>query len=98
MSWGGAPLTTDCYVGRVDFSVSAEQIKADIESLGVDVVDIKPNETRHNLFKSFKLVIKKVDFTKLNLPEVWPEGVVFRRFRRPRPPITGHAESTNHSV
>ena len=82
----------DCYIGRVDTSVSKDQIKSDIETLGVTVVDIEPNITRHQLFKSFKLVIKKVDFAKLNVPKVWPEGVVFRRFRRPRPPISGHDE------
>ena len=97
MSWGGAPLTVDCYVGRVDFSVSAEQIKADIVAMGIDVVGIEANQTRHSLFKSFKLVIKKMDFPNLNTPEVWPEGVVFRRFRRPRPPTTGHDDSPNNS-
>ena len=90
MSWGGAPLTVDCYMGRVDRSVTADQIKGDIQTLGVDVVEIEPNKTRHQLFNSFKLVVRKTDFDKLNVPEVWPEGVVFRRFRRPRPPITGH--------
>ena len=88
----------DCYIGRVDTSVSKEQIKADIETLEVAVVDIEENVTRHQLFKSFKLVIKKVDFAKLNAPEVWPEGVVFRRFRRPRPPISGHDDLSNPTV
>ena len=90
MSWGGAPLTVDCYMGRVDRSVTADQIKGDIQTLGVDVVEIEPNKTRHQLFNSFKLVVRKTDFDKLNVPEVWPEGVIFRCFRRPRPPVTGH--------
>ena len=93
MSWGGAPLTVDCYVGRVDFSVTAEQIKSDVVAMGVDVLEIAENQTRHQLFKSFKLVVKKTDFSTLNSPEIWPEGVVFRRFRRPRPPIPGQVES-----
>ena len=97
MTWSGAPLTVDCYIGRVDMSVSKEQIKDDVTSMGVDVVEIEENETRHRLFKSFKLVIRKFDFEKLNSPEVWPEGVVFRRFRRPRPPVTGHDERSNNS-
>ena len=94
MSWGGAPLTVDCYVGRVDIGVTAEQIKSDIVAMGVDVVTIEENVTRHSLFNSFKLVIRKKDFDSLNSPEVWPEGVVFRRFRRPRPPDTGHVADT----
>ena len=92
MSWGGAPLTVDCYVGRVDVSVSCDQIETDITAMGISVVEIHENETRHGLFKSFKLVVKKADFEKLNVPEVWPEGVVFRRFRRPRPPTAGQVE------
>ena len=94
MSWGGAPLTIDCYVGRVDFSVTPDQIKSDIEAMGIDVVSLEENVTRHGLFRSFKLVIKKTDFEALNTPEVWPEGVVFRRFRRPRQDTAGHANET----
>ena len=90
MSWGGAPLTIDCYIGRVDCSVTSNQIRTDVLAMGIDVVDIEENQTRHGLFKSFKLVVKKTDFATLNSPEIWPEGVVFRRFRRPRPPNTGH--------
>ena len=95
MSWGGAPLTVDCYVGRVDFSVSGDQIKTDVVAMGIDVIEIEENQTRHRLFKSFKLVVKKTDFAQLNSPEIWPEGVVFRRFRRPRPPTAGHDASPN---
>ena len=95
MSWGGAPLTMDCYIGRVDCSVNSDQIKTSVVAMGIDVVDIEENLTRHGLFKSFKLVIKKTDFSALNSPEIWPEGVVFRRFRRPRPPTTGHDDSPN---
>ena len=95
MSWGGAPLTVDCYIGRVDFAVSSDQIKTDVVAMGIDVIDIEENQTRHGLFKSFKLVVKKTDFAALNSPEIWPEGVVFRRFRRPRPPDTGHDDQPN---
>ena len=94
MSWGGAPLTIDCYVGRVDFSVTPDRIKSDIVAMGIDVVSLEENVTRHGLFRSFKLVIKKTDFETLNTPEVWPEGVVFRRFRRPRQDTAGHANET----
>ena len=92
MSWGGANLTVESYVGRVDFSVTSDTIKTDLISRGIDVIDIKENTTRHQLFKSFKLIVKKTNFDRLNVPEAWPEGVVFRRFRRPRPPPTGHVQ------
>ena len=95
MSWGGAPLTIDCYIGRVDCSVTSDQIKMSVVAMGIDVVGIEENLTRHGLFKSFKLVVRKTDFPALNSPEIWPEGVVFRRFRRPRPPTTGHDSLPN---
>ena len=95
MSWGGAPLTIDCYIGRVDCSVTSDQIKTSVVAMGIDVVGIEENLTRHGLFKSFKLVVRKTDFPALNSPEIWPEGVVFRRFRRPRPPTTGHDDLPN---
>ena len=85
MSWSGANLTVDCYIGRVDFAVSSDQIKTDLVSQGIDVINIEENTTRHGLYKSFKAAVRKSDFDKLNSPEFWPEGVVFRRFRRPRP-------------
>ena len=76
-----------------NFSISSGQIKSDIVAMGIDVLEIDENETRHRLFKSFKLVVKKTDFSALNSPEIWPEGVVFRRFRRPRPPTAGQVDS-----
>ena len=84
VSWRGAPLTVDCYIGRVDLEATKEEVKAFITSKSVDVVDIEENATRHQRFKSFKLVIKKVDYEKLDNRDEWPEGVVFRRFWRPR--------------
>ena len=93
MSWGGANLTVETYIGRVDFDVTSDLIKTDLVGRGVDVISIEENDTRHGLFKSFKMVIKKTDFDDLNSPELWPEGVVFRRFRRPRPPVDpGHGD------
>ena len=84
MSWRGAPLTTTCYIGRVDVSVTCDDIKADVISKGIDVIEIEENVTRHQRFKSFKLVIKKTDYEKLDDRDEWPEGVIFRRFFNPR--------------
>ena len=80
MSWSGADLTVESYIGRVAFSVDAEMIKTDLTSKGYDVISIEENETRHQRFKSFKLVVKQTDFEKL-LSFPWPE-----RTRRSRTP------------
>ena len=93
MSWTGASLTVDSYIGRVDTSVSADMIKDDLTSNGFDVISLEENETRHNRFKSFKLVVKQSDFEKL-LKFPWPEGVLYRRFWRPRSPTTGPNEQS----
>ena len=52
MSWRGAPLTTTCYIGRDDVSVTCDDIKADVISKGIDVIEIEENVTRHQRFKS----------------------------------------------
>ena len=95
MSFVGVPLTVDCYVGRVGLQATSEQVVNEITSNGVEVVSIEENATRHQLFKSFKIVIKKADFETLNQPGVWPEGIIFRRFQRPRTPHTGQDDHLN---
>ena len=93
MSWSGADLTVESYIGRVAFTVDAETIKADLTSNGYEIISIEENETRHQRFKSFKMVVKQSEFEKL-LKFPWPEGVLYRRFWRPRPPIAGREEPT----
>ena len=90
MSFVGVPLTVECYVGRVGLSGTSDDVTTHIKSHNVDVVSIEENAMQHQLFKSFKVVIKKGDFDTLNQRDAWPEGIHFRRFRRPRPPNTGH--------
>ena len=94
MSFVGVPLTVECYVGRVGLSGSCDDVTNHIKTQNVDVVSIEENATQHQLFKSFKVVIKKGDFDTLNQRDAWPEGIHFRRFRRPRPPNTGHDASS----
>ena len=89
MSWTGADLTVEGYIGRVALSVAADTIKADLISRGIDVIRLEENETRHQRFKSFKLVVKKSDFDILLKQGAWPEGVLFRRFWKPRQANTG---------
>ena len=89
VSWRGAPLTVDCYIGRVDLDATTDQIKEFVTSKSIDVIDIEENKTTHQRFKSYKLVIKKTDYEKLDNHAEWPEGVVFRRFWRPRNTVAG---------
>ena len=80
LSWRGADLTTNLYVGNVDVSVSLEEVKAGIEAQGVGVVELEEIKRKHNRFKSFRLCMRKAERHKITEPEFWPEGVVVRNF------------------
>ena len=97
MSWGGANLTTECYIGRVGMDVTADDIMSDLVKLDVGAISVDENDPgkfSRGRYKSFKLVVKETSFAKLNSPDFWPEGVVFRRFHRPRPrDVSGHVST-----
>ena len=82
MSWRGADLTANYYIGHVSVDVDPKLITSDIESLGVRVVEFEQLELKHNRFKSFRLCIRKADFPKLLVEDFWPEEVVVDRFFR----------------
>ena len=85
MTWGGANLTVTAYIGRVGLDVTSDDIKTDLTSRGVNVLELQENATRHSLFKSFKLIVPKKDYNFLIEDDIgWPDGVIFRRFYQPR--------------
>ena len=81
VSWRGADLTTELYVGNVSTSVSVEEARAAITELGVEVVDLAV-VGKHLHFQSFRLRVKKADMEKIKDPQFWPDGIVVRRFFR----------------
>ena len=81
ISWRGADLTTELYVGNVSVNVSLEEAKTAISELGVDVVELE-RVGKHNHFQSFRLRIRKADMDKIRDPEFWPDGIIVRRFFR----------------
>ena len=80
LSWKGADLTANYYIGRVNVDVDPKMIVDDIESLGVKIVEFERLELKHNRFKSFRLCIRKSDFSKLLIEDFWPEEVILDRF------------------
>lgn len=80
MSWKGADLTSNYYVGKVDVSVDPQHIIDDIESLGVRVLEFEEIKRIPNRYKSFRLCIRRADFQKLLVEDFWPEDVVIDRF------------------
>jgi hypothetical protein len=84
MSWKGAELTVDCYLGNVGINEDNLKVKEYIENAGITLVDFQENKRNHERFKYFKLTVKRSHLTLLEDPELWPEGVVIRNFFRPR--------------
>ena len=76
LSWKGADLTHEYYIGHADIDTKTDVLKEWIESHGVRVISLTECVRRHNKFASFKLTIRKKD------TEGWEnwEGVTVRRF------------------
>ena len=77
-------MTTARYVGRVANGATLEEVKDYIKGQGVDVVELEQLATKHALFQSYKLVIKRADVNKVMEDIFWPEGVTCRPFFKPR--------------
>ena len=97
MSWKGADLTTNIYIGNVDVSTSTDDVKAGISAQGVEVVELEELKRNHNRFKSFRLCIRKSERPKITVPEFWPEGVIIRNFFWGKDP-KNVAERVGHST
>ena len=84
MSWKGADLTSNFYVGQVHVDEDPQKIVTDIESLGVRVIEFIEIKRIPNRYKSFRLCIRTTDLPKLLVEDFWPEGVRFNRFFWPK--------------
>ena len=94
MSWKGADLTSNFYVGQVDVDEDPQNIVTDIESLGVRVIEFVEIKRIPNRCKSFRLCIRKADLPKLLVEDFWPEGVRFDRFFWPKDTQRGAISAT----
>lgn len=84
VSWKGADLTVNRYIGNVDITAKSDQIRDYIEKKGITVIEFEENKTQHTRFKSFRLRIRRSDVTNIDNPEFWPSDVIVRPFFRPR--------------
>ena len=64
VSWKGANLTTDLFIGGIDITASVEDAKAEIINQGVDVVEMEVLH-RYNNSQCFRLRIRKADYEKI---------------------------------
>ena len=96
VSWRGANLTTDLYIGKVSVSVTTEEAKTAISSMGVDVIELEVVGRRDH-YQSFRLRVKKSDLAALKDPDAWPEGIIVRRFFRGRSGGNNNHNSNNNN-
>ena len=80
-----APKIVDLYVGNVNLGVTEEIVTRYVK----DETDVSINKctalkTRNPNYTSFKISVSLKDRDTLLSPDVWPEGVICRKFRSPR--------------
>ena len=81
----GAVQVADIYLGNCNLEVTPESIVDYIRNeMNIEVQNCEPLESRNRNCKSFKIALKTIDRPKLLVPEVWPEGIVCRKFFNPR--------------
>ena len=88
VSLRGADLTINLYVGNVNIHATIEEMRTEVSSQGVEVVDLEEIDRTHNRFKSFRLCVRKTDLPKITDADFWPSGVVVRRFFRRKQPTS----------
>ena len=73
------------YIGRVARGTTAAEIRASLESRGVNVVTLESVDMKHDRFASFKLVVKKTQLEIIEKDDFWPEGVIVGRWWSAKP-------------
>ena len=81
----GAVQVADMYLGNCNLEVTPESIIEYIcNEMNIEVQSCELLESRNRNCRSFKITLKSIDRPKLLVPEVWPEGIVCRKFFNPR--------------
>ena len=84
VSFKGADLTVNKYVGRVHNDVTADELRQYICDAGVTVVELEALERKHQRFQSFRLRVKRAELENIEKAEFWPVGVILSPFFRPK--------------
>ncbi|CAH0399576.1 unnamed protein product [Chilo suppressalis] len=84
-----AILTTPLYVSRMHYSTKEEEIAEYLRVKTKFSLRVAWLESRHNVnFNSFVVKVPTEHLATFMKEELWPEGVVFRRFRGRLPDTT----------
>ena len=80
-----APRTADIYVGNCDVDISPESLQQYIEEeVKIKVKKCEKLITRYDNYASFKVTLFINDREKLLSSDVWPSGIVCRKYYSPR--------------
>ena len=72
-------------MGNCDISVTNETLTQYIkDEIDVKILNITNLDTRHDSYTSFKVTIDINDRSKLLSPEVWPFGIICRKYYNPK--------------
>ena len=75
----------DLYIGNCDNVVTPDSISEYIlDEMNIRIVKCEPLVSRNVNSKSFKVTMNITDRLKLISAEVWPEGIICRKFYSPR--------------
>jgi hypothetical protein len=81
----GAPEPSrDLFIFRTDKSTTEESLKEFVRSIGYEVRNIVVLSHKDSVFKSFKLTVPLSQVNEILNPDLWPEGVGIRHFRKHR--------------
>ena len=81
---GAPPPSREVFIYRVDKEATCDELKQYVESGHVAVRDLVVMSHEHAMFKSFKLTISVADLSKIYDEDFWPDGIMVRRFNKPR--------------
>ena len=75
----------DLYVGNCDFGVTSEALEKYIsDEMNINIKKCEALVTKNGYSTSFKVTLCLTDRFKLLSSDVWPEGIVCRKFYNPR--------------
>ena len=79
-----ASIYYDLYIGNCHTSLTIDNLKeySKIET-SIDVKDIEELQTKRKFSKSFKITTTSHERDTLLMHDVWPEGIICRKFFRP---------------
>ena len=79
-----APIRYELFLFRLNKEATDDKIRDFVDDETMNVVEIECMSQEHYYTKSYRIVLQGNDLDRVHEPEIWPEGVCCRRFRKTR--------------